>query len=133
MSYSGAPEAFSYPPLSSQHVVSFEGWPTPMFPRPNTMVFPEPTLRGSDHLQPPHLFIQTSLLDDAGLEFNQYALPAMKPTEVDEMLSPTRPQDIAMTRGGPIITSLTGSEPFQAPRLLVHTSPPDDAQGWTRL
>jgi len=93
-----------------------------MWPPWNTMVYPEPSLRDSDRLQAPHPFIQTSHLDDAELEFNQYALPAMKPTEVDEILSPARPEDIAMTRDVPIIRSLSDSDHFQAPHLFVQTS-----------
>jgi len=71
------------------------------------------SLPDSDYFQAPHLFVQTGRLDDAELEFNQYAVPVIQPTEVDETQQPAResspplPEDAHMTRDVPTIRSRT--------------------------
>jgi hypothetical protein len=99
MSY---PEPLDYFSYHSQQMLSFEGWPTPIFPPWDTTAFPElgPAMCESDPLQAPDLFAQT-IHSNAEPGFDQSAILPTEATETQGLTSessPTRPEYVAMAR-----------------------------------
>jgi hypothetical protein len=96
MSYPGAADPldyFSYQPHLSQQMLSFDAWPTTIFPPWDTTAFTkvDPAMFESDHLLAPDLFFQTihRPASNEEPEFNQSAIrpdPAM--CESDHLQGP---------------------------------------------